>query len=108
MKIAAKKESNALVVTVSGRMDAVTAPEFEKSIAAFIAQGEKAFVINLGGLEYISSAGLRSVLLLGKTLQDKGGALRLANLGGMVTQVFELSGFSALFPTFDSVASAIL
>src|ERR1035437_1787008 len=62
MNIAAKKESNALVVTVSGRMDAVTAPEFEKSIAAFIAQGEKAFVINLSGLEYISSAGLRSIL----------------------------------------------
>jgi anti-anti-sigma factor len=107
MNIAANKESNALVVTVSGRMDAVTAPEFEKSIAAFIAQGEKAFVINLSGLEYISSAGLRSILASAKRLKEQNGKIIFSGLQGHVKEVFAISGFQGIFKIYDSDAEGL-
>jgi anti-anti-sigma factor len=107
MDIAVKKESNALVVTVSGRMDAVTAPEFEKGIAGFIAQGEKAFVINLSGLEYISSAGLRSILVSARHLKELGGKIIFSGLQGHVKEVFAVSGFLGIFKVCDSDAESL-
>ncbi len=107
MNIAAKKESNALVVAVSGRMDAVTAPEFEKSISGSIAQGEKAFVINLSGLEYISSAGLRSILACAKRLKEQNGKLIFSGLQGHVKEVFAISGFHGIFKICDSDAEGL-
>ena len=107
MNISTKKESNALVVTVSGRLDAVTAPEFEKSISEFIAQGDKTFVINLNGLEYISSAGLRSILASAKLLKTQNGKLIFSGLQGHVKEVFSISGFHGIFKICDSDAEGL-
>ena len=107
MNITAKKESNALVVTVSGRMDAMTAPEFEKSLSEFIAQGEKAFLINLSGLEYISSAGLRGILASAKRLKEQNGKLIFSGLQGHVKEVFSISGFHGIFKIYDSDAEGV-
>ena len=63
------KENNAVIVKISGRMDAVTAPEFEKILSAWIDESEKYFVVDLSSLEYISSAGLRSILIIAKKLK---------------------------------------
>ncbi|MEI7481332.1 MAG: STAS domain-containing protein [Elusimicrobiota bacterium] len=107
MNISTKKESAALVVTVSGRMDAVTAPEFEKSISDFITQGEKAFVVNLSGLEYISSAGLRSILACAKRLKEQSGKLIFSGLQGHVKEVFSISGFNGIFKIYESDAEGL-
>jgi anti-anti-sigma factor len=107
MNISSKKESNALVITVSGRMDAVTAPEFEKSVFGFIAQGEKNFLINLSALEYISSAGLRSILASAKLLKEKDGKLVFSGLQGHVKEVFSISGFHGIFKIYDTDAEGL-
>ncbi len=107
MNIAAKKESTAMIVTVSGRMDAVTAPEFEKSITEFIAKGEKSFLINLSGLEYISSAGLRSILASAKRLKELNGKLIFSGLQGHVKEVFSISGFHGIFKIYESDAEGL-
>ena len=57
-------------------------------------------------LEYISSAGLRSILMVGRQLRNNSGSLILCGLGGIVLEVFELSGFLKLFPVADSLAGA--
>ena len=108
LKIVTEIKLGVVVMATVGSIDATTTSDFENAGLELVRAGTNPLVLDFSGVQYISSAGLRSVLMLGKTLQDKGGALRLANLGGMVAQVFELSGFSTLFPTFDSVASAIL
>ncbi len=102
MNISDKKESNALVVTVSGRLDAVTAPEFEKKLTGFITQGEKTFLINLSGLEYISSAGLRVILACAKLLKEQNGKLVFSGLAGHVKEVFLISGFNGIFAIYNS------
>ena len=82
MEIQTRKEKVAVVVSVKGRMDAVTAPEFEKNVIDLISKGEKTFLVNFAELDYISSAGLRSILALAKKLKEKGGKILFAGLRG--------------------------
>jgi len=107
MEIQSKKEKGGLVVTVKGRIDAVTAPDFEKTLSEWIAAGETIMVVNLSALDYISSAGLRSILAIAKILKAKGGRMMFACLTGTVKDVFKISGFGSIFQIFDSEAEAL-
>jgi anti-anti-sigma factor len=89
-------------------MDAENAPKFEQQCRACIAEGLTGLVVDLGELAYVSSMGLRSFISVSKTLQDKGGALRICRLNGLVKQVFEITGLSQAFPVYDSVEAALL
>jgi len=100
--------SDQAVVLVSGRMDAENAPQFEQQCRACIAEGLTGLVVDLGGLTYISSMGLRSFVSVGKTLHDKGGALRICGLTGLVKQVFEITGLLGSFPVYESVEAALI
>ena len=102
------KENNALIVKIIGRMDAVTAPEFEKALGAWIDESEKHFVVDLSSLEYISSAGLRSILIIAKKLKALNGKILLAAMEESVNEVFEISGFNSIIPIHDTVQAAIL
>ena len=107
MDIQAKKETNATVVSVTGRMDAITAPAFEKALNELIVAGETRFVVELAGLDYISSAGLRGILAIAKLLKGKGGQVCFAKVEGTVKEVFDISGFGTIFRMHDSVAGAL-
>jgi len=101
------KSGSAMVIRVSGRLDAVTAQDFEKQCTDILSGGENNLVVDLSGVEYISSAGLRSFLVVGKKLKAANGTLSLSGLQGMVKEVFEMSGFATLFPEYPSVEEAI-
>lgn len=107
MEIQTAKEKNTVVVSVQGKIDAVTAPEFEKAMSNLIAQGENVFLFNFSGLEYISSAGLRSILATSKKLKPKGGNILLSGLKGPVKDVFKISGFGAIFKIFETQEDAL-
>lgn len=107
MQVSLSKAGDYSVVTIEGRIDTVSAPEFEKSLEGWIREGQTRFLLDLSKLEYISSAGLRSVLIAGKTARANGGRVCCCGLTGLVKQVFDVSGFSALIPVFDSVDAAL-
>jgi len=67
------KQKDCLLITVEGRMDAVTTPEFEQTLGGWIDEGEIRFIVDLAGLDYISSAGLRGILTSVKRLKAMGG-----------------------------------
>ncbi len=104
MDITTRKEQNTLFMAVQGRIDAATAPHFEKSICDFIAQGENAFHIDFQGLEYISSAGLRSLLVAAKQLKARQGEIVFSGLQGSVKDVFRISGFNSIFKILEKEA----
>jgi anti-anti-sigma factor len=101
------KEKGCFIITVTGRMDAVTAPEFETRLLDWIHAGETHLIVDLGGLEYISSAGLRSILTIAKNLKTQQGQMVLCALRNTVKEVFEISGFSTIIPVCESVDDAI-
>ncbi len=107
MEFQTKTENNATVVTISGRLDAVTAPDYETRIRELIDNGNRYLVVDFEQLDYISSAGLRALLLMAKLLKEKDGQACLANVTGNVRSVFDMSGFNAVFNVEDSVAAAL-
>lgn len=102
-----RKTQEGTVLSITGRMDAVTAPEIEKGLSALVDNGEKRLIIDLKDLEYISSAGLKSILVLAKRLKREEGNMVFANLQGHVMEVFRISGFYDLFTICDSVDDAL-
>lgn len=107
MEILVRDEQGFTVVSVSGRLDASTAQTLEKNCTDLINEGGRKFILNLADLEYVSSAGLRSVLAVGKKLKAVGGSLVLCSLSGLVKEVFSISGFDSFFPEYASLESAI-
>jgi len=107
MDLQTRIENNAIVVTISGRLDAVTAPDYEKRIRELIDSVNNYFVVDFEQLDYISSAGLRALLLMAKLLKEKGGKVCLANVKGNVRSVFDMSGFTTIFKMEDSIATAL-
>jgi anti-anti-sigma factor len=107
MKIHAAKQGNAIVVSLKGRLDAVASPEFETSLSEWIAKGENNFLLNFTDLEYISSAGLRSILATSKKLKETQGKVFLTGLHGPVEEVFKISGFLSIFKAFASEEAAL-
>ena len=107
MEISIDKQSKAVIVMVKGRMDGVSAPEFEKTMADHIASGARRFVVDCSALEYISSAGLRSLLTTAKTLRARDGQLVFAAFRDVVREVFEIGGFSTIFSVHDSIDAAL-
>lgn len=107
MEVNIRKEEKVLVVSVTGRMDAVSAPDFDTQVEERVDKGETNLVLDLSGLDYISSAGLRSMLTLAKKLKTKEGDLVLFGLQDVVNEVFEVSGFSTIFEIFGSLEEAM-
>ncbi len=107
MEIATRKAGKRTIVSVTGRIDAITAPDFEDALSALMSEGNKFFLVNLSGLDYISSAGLRSILSTAKKLKADAGDMAFAGLKGAVEEVFKISGFNSIFKIFDMEATAL-
>jgi anti-anti-sigma factor len=107
MEFESSVHGTATVLLVKGRMDALTASEFEKECEALIQRGDRRLVADLSGLAYISSAGLRSILVVGKKLKALGGNVSFIGVSGMVGQVFAMSGFSSMFKIHDRLETAL-
>lgn len=107
MEVEGVKNDKATVIKVKGRMDAVTAPDFERECAKWVNGGEKVVILDFKELEYISSAGLRSILAMGKKLKSQSGKLLFCNMSGMVRGVFDISGFASIFPIHDTLEQTL-
>lgn len=94
MEIIKSKQNEALQISVKGRLDTNTAPELEKSLADEL-NDVKELNLNLAELDYISSAGLRVILTLHKTMSGKGAKLIVSHPKDEVMEVFDMTGFSS-------------
>lgn len=101
------KKGGALILSAKGRMDVIYAPEFERVVGRSISEGETNFIVDFSEVEFISSAGLRSILVIAKKLEARGGKLSLCGAKDAVKRVFEISGFSTLIPICPSVDAAL-
>ena len=91
MMIEIKKSAEETTIEIVGRLDTTTAPSLEKNIQEDIA-GTKNLILDLKGLEYISSAGLRVLLGAQKKMQQLG-SMKVINVCESVMEVFEITGF---------------
>lgn len=92
MTIEIKRNANQTTIDLVGRLDTLTAPALEKTIADSIGNDDN-LVLDFKGLEYISSAGLRVLLGAQKRLQ-KSGSMKLTHVCEDVMEVLEMTGFA--------------
>lgn len=108
MFVQTESHAQAVVMRPVGRLDSASSPEFEAQVLETLQSGTLRVVLDMSALEYVSSAGLRVILLAGKRLKAGGGRLALAGLRDNVREVFEMSGFLTLFPVLLTVDAALV
>ena len=107
MNVKTQEEKGYWVVKLEGRLDISNYSQFEQDCMNWIEQGQRKFILDLGALEYISSAGLRSILAATKKLKAQNGSLALCSLSGLVEEVVTVSGFDNILQVFADLDKAM-
>jgi anti-anti-sigma factor len=107
MEIKEDKIDGQIVVSLSGRIDSTAAVEFEERLIQVIDTGCKNLVVDFLKIQFISSAGLRVLLLAAKKLKPYGGKVLLCNMSKDVREVFDISGFSTIFDIHETISDAL-
>jgi stage II sporulation protein AA (anti-sigma F factor antagonist) len=106
MQFNARVEDGYTIVSVSGRLDTVTAPECERKFPDLLVDDLRV-VLDFDGLDYISSAGLKTLLVMADLVKEKNGSICLANLNQHVRALFDISGCNRAVEAKDSLEEAI-
>ena len=107
MNITEGRRGEVLVVRPEGRIDTNTSDELDRALAGRVDGGARRLVVDMSGTDYISSAGLRVLLLAAKRLKGVSGLLVLGGMNPSVRQIFELAGFVAIFAIEPDVDRAV-
>ncbi|HWD59882.1 MAG TPA: STAS domain-containing protein [Stellaceae bacterium] len=107
MDIEQERDGDVVIVRLSGRLDSSAASGAEEKLSAALAGAAPRMAIDMSGLSYISSAGLRVLLVLAKKAQQQKGKVALGGLAANVREVFSVSGFDTIFTITPDAAAAI-
>jgi len=107
MEITESKKNDVVILGLQGRLDASNAGTLEQRVLSLIADGTSRFVVDCARLDYISSAGLRVLLVAAKRLSPAGGTLALAALQASIKEVLDIAGFSSIFKVYRSADEAV-
>lgn len=103
-----KRTDDAVVVRLSGRLDGASAPELEARCTELVGAAVRILVLDLAAVTYISSAGLRVILVVAKRVKAAAGRCVLCGLTGMVAEVVDMAGFRAIISVTGTVAEALV
>ena len=95
MTISSKINGRRAVISITGRIDTITAPRLEREIKA-VTEHTSELVLDFSSLDYISSAGLRSMLTSKKQL-PKGCTMEITGCNDELYEIFEITGFNDIF-----------
>jgi len=107
MNIETRLQDGVTVIGIEGRLDGHHAAEAESAFLALAAEGRNKFVLDFERMQYISSAGLRVVLVAAKKVRSMQGQLICASMSDQVRDVFEMSGFLSILETAASADEAL-
>jgi len=95
------------VLALGGQIDSTAASAFEETLVELINNGTNNMIIDFSKVQFISSAGLRVLLVAAKKVKPYGGKVILCNLSTDVREVFDISGFAVLFSIYNTIDEAI-
>ena len=107
MEINSQEQEKASVLRIQGRLDASSAPDLEKRLCEVIDSTDKAVILDFSPLVYISSAGLRVLLMSAKKLNGTGRAFLLCGLNANVMEVLKITGFHRILEIHDDVEQTL-
>ncbi|MFH1339316.1 MAG: STAS domain-containing protein [Candidatus Omnitrophota bacterium] len=106
MEIKTKTQDGSTIIQISGSLDGNTVNDAQEKILPLLSS-KMSLVLDLEKCGYISSAGLRLLLMAAKELSTQEGVLVLSGLSDEIKDVMDMTGFSNFFKAFDSVAAAL-
>ncbi len=95
------------VISLAGQIDSTASKEFEETLVDIIDKGTHSMIVDFQSVKFISSAGLRVLLLAGKKVKPYGGKVVLCGMAKDVKEVFDISGFSSIFSIYSDVSESI-
>ncbi len=107
LTLASSPLNDSLVVTLEGRIDANSAKDLESRCLTWIDEGHHKLILDFGQVSFISSAGLRALLLVAKKVEPIQGSVKLVALNHTLKDVFDISGFSNLFQIHPTAKDAL-
>ena len=107
MKTDVQQDGEVTIVAVSESVDALTAPDLTRTLTGQINAGHRNLVVDLTGVEFMSSAGLRTLLGAVKESRTNGGDLRIASTNPGIDKVLKMSGFHNVAKVFTSSSEAV-
>ena len=107
MEIATRRSGAALVVDMSGSLDSHTAGDAGDRLVGLVQGADQHILLNIGRLDYMSSAGMRVILRAAKLLQARRGELRICNANDTVRDVLVTSGFNSLVKLYGDEMEAL-
>jgi anti-sigma B factor antagonist/stage II sporulation protein AA (anti-sigma F factor antagonist) len=107
MQISQKRLANSLILRPEGRIDLSNADRFRDALLEAVAAAKAAVVLDFSGVEYVSSAGLRSLMIASKDGTARGVALCIAAMQPIVKEIFTISRFHLVLPCFETVREAL-
>ena len=110
MNVTSRRFANAVVLAVSGRLDQDTCEGFRGDLSRHVESSARdggAIVLDLTGLDYVSSAGLRCFMLASRQAKSQAGRIYVASLQPIVAEIFQISHFNLVFRVFPTVREAL-
>lgn len=107
MEVSTRDHDDWLILEAEGRIDSKTAKSFETALLTPIKEGRQEVIVDFARLDYISSAGLRVLLMAAKRLRGPDKAFRLCGLNANILQVLQVSGFDRMLSIHDDCAAAL-
>lgn len=95
MKLNVEREGDVIILRPVGNLDALTAPKFQEALAPVTDESPRRVILDMSGAPYVSSAGLRVLIVLAKEVK-KQGKLAVTGLNANVEEVFKLAGFDRI------------
>ncbi|MGI9229940.1 MAG: STAS domain-containing protein [Gammaproteobacteria bacterium] len=102
-----ERDNDVLTIKVEGRVDGANANDFQQEIKDAVTDKDKVVLLDMQGLSYISSAGLRVVLMIAKTLEQQQAKFMIYSLSDSIREVFEISGFDKVINVHESREQAL-
>lgn len=107
MNVDFERQDANLVASIHGSVDGTNAAEFQATLQGALQDEDKGMLLDFGGLEYISSAGLRVLLLVAKDMQKKASNFAVCSLSGQVRELFTVSGFDQIITIHNNQQDAL-
>lgn len=105
MKLSVEREDDIVILKAVGHLDALTSPKFQEALDPVLAEAPTRVILDLSDAPYVSSAGLRVLIVLAKSVM-KQGKLAVTGLNANVREVFQLAGFDKIMTICDDMAAA--
>lgn len=102
-----EKKGNVMIIRMKGRLDAINALPAGAKLLDLVGRGEKEMLLDMSGVDYISSSGIRLLFVVAKKLKDNSGTLMICSARSTILEVFGIAGLDSAVKCFNSEAEAI-